>query len=578
MNIPSTYGDRATAYAQSVVTGDILSCQLVILACQRHLSDLERQNSKDFPYVFNPVMSDIDGKEYRPAERVCYFIEQLPHVKGRWARENLKLNLEDWQVFIESSAFGWIHIETGLRRFKTVYTEIARKNSKTTMCSGNALYLLMRDDEAGAEVYSAATTADQAKISFNIANQMVAKSPGMRRRFGVNALRHSIMIESSGSCFQYLSSDSKTLDGLNISGAIIDELHAHKTRDVWDVIDTGTGSREQPLLWIITTAGSNRAGICYEQHMYLVKILQKQAVDDTFFGIIYTLDDGDTWHDESVWVKANPNLNISAKLEDLQSKCAKAKVMPSAQNNFKTKHLNIWVNVDNAWMNMQEWEACADETLTVDQFAGDSCIVALDLASKVDIAARIQLFTKKIDGELHYYVFGKYYLPLDTIRTQGNDMYSGWVEDGLLVATPGNIIDFDYIEEDLRTLSSDYQVEEVPYDPFQATQLSTRMMAEGFPMVEMRPTVLNFSEPMKELEALVLDKRIHHNGDKVLEWMMSNVVAHYDVKENIYPRKEVNNSANKIDGVVALIMALGRSITNAPPTKSVYEKRGVISL
>ena len=312
--------------------------------------------------------------------------------------------------------------------------------------------------------------------------------------------------------------------------------------------------------------------------MYLVKILQKQAVDETFWGIIYTIDKEDTWHDESVWVKANPNLNVSVSLPDLQSKCEKAKVMPSAQNNFKTKHLNVWVNVDAAWMNMQEWESCADESLTVDQFAGDACIVALDLASKIDIAARIQLFTKKIDGELHYYVFGKYYLPLETIRTKGNDMYSGWVEDGLLVATPGNIIDFDYIEEDLRSLSSDYQVDEVPYDPFQATQLSTRMMAEGFPMVEMRPTVLNFSEPMKELEALVLDKRIHHNGDKVLEWMMSNVVAHYDVKENIYPRKEVNNSANKIDGVVALIMALGRSITNAPPTKSVYEKRGVISL
>jgi len=576
LTIETTYGDRVTAYAQAVVTGDLLACEWVIAACQRHLSDLTRQNDPDFPFLFNPTMVDNESKQFRPVERVCYFIEQLPHVKGKWARDKLKLKLEDWQVFIEGSVFGWIDRNTGLRRFKTAYIEVPRKNAKTTLCSGNGLYLLMRDDEVGAEVYSAATTSDQAKISWSIAHQMVNKSPGMQRRFGVRNYAHSISDETNGSFFQYLSSDSKGLDGLNISGAIVDELHAHKTREVWDVIDTGTGSREQPLLFIITTAGSNRAGICYEQRMYVTKILQNVADDDSFFGIIYTIDKDDGWTDPTIWAKANPNYGVSVSPADLMRKCKKAKAMPSAQNNFKTKHLNIWVNADQAWMNMQDWDECGDPTLSIDDFAGEDCICALDLSSKTDIAARVALFTKNIDNKPHYYIFGKYYLPFDTIEKQGNDMYAGWVEDDLLTSTPGNVIDFDYIEEDLRAISSTYQITEVPFDPFQATQLSTRMLAEGFNMIEMRPTTLNFSEPMKEVEALTLERRLHHTGCPIMTWMISNVVCHTDNKDNIYPRKE--RVENKIDGVISLIMALGRSITVAPPKKSVYEKRGVVSL
>mgnify|MGYP001073983472 CR=1 FL=1 len=576
MNLPSDYGDRATAYAQRVVTGKILACEYVTLACERHLNDLNRQGTEDFPYVFNPVMADSNGQHYRPAERVCYYIEQLPHVKGEWAKAKQKISLEDWQVFIEAVVFGWVDATTGLRRFKTVYVEVPRKNAKTTIASGNGLYLLMRDDEAGAEVYSAATSAEQAKISWLIAKMMVDKSPGMQKRFGVSTYAHSIPVESEGSFFQYLSSDSKSLDGLNISGAIVDELHAHKTREVWDVIETGTGSREQPLLFAITTAGSNRSGICYEQRAYLIKLLRGQVADDSYFGIIYTIDADDDWTDPAIWGKANPNLGVSVKLDDLQRKCTKASAMPSAQNNFKTKHLNVWVNADVSWMDMNEWEACGDPDLDIEDFAGDDCIVALDLSSKTDLAARIALFERMIDNVKHYYVFGKYYLPTETVRKGLNDSYAGWAEEGLLVTTPGNVIDYGFIEQDLCDISSLYQIKEVPYDPFQATQLSTRMMAEGFPMVEMRPTVLNFSEPMKELEALVLERRLHHDGDKLLEWMVSNVVCHTDAKDNIYPRRE--RDENKIDGVISLIMALGRAITTGEPKRSVYEKRGVISL
>lgn len=570
------YGQIAIDYAEQVQSGDILACKWVKLACKRFLNDLERmENDPSFPYVFNPLMVDSDGVEYIPGDRACYFLELLPHVKGVWAKQRLTLTLQPWQVFIESNVFGWIHKETGLRRFKTVYVEVPRKNAKTTIASGNGLYMTIRDGEEGAEVYSAATTADQAKISWNIAKQMADKSPGLQNRFGVRTFAHSVAVESSGSFFQYLSSDTKGMDGLNISGAIIDELHAHKTREVYDVIETATGSREQPLILCITTAGSNRAGICYEQRAYLIKILTDVVPDETFFGIIYTIDEDDDWTDPKIWKKANPNLGVSVFEDDLKRKCDKAMAMPSAQNNFKTKHLNVWVNADVAWMDMGKWDACAMD-ISPDDFKGQPCRIALDLSSKVDIAAKVQLFSRVIDDKTHYYVFGVYYLPEKTVYNPTNDHYQGWVNAGLITPTPGGVIDYDYIERDLKADASTFEVEEVDFDPFQATQFSTRMMAEGFEMVEVRPTVLNFSEPMKETESLIIEKRLHHNGDPILAWMISNVVCHRDAKDNIYPRKE--REENKIDGAVALFMALGRAITQPIKPASVYEKRGVLIL
>ena len=570
-----TYADKALKYARDVLSGEIDSCEFVKSACQRHLNDLERSNTDGFPYTFNPLMIDSDGVKYYPVERVCYFIEQLPHVKGKWAREHRKLTLEPWQIFIIACVMGWINVNTGMRRFKTAYVEVPRKNAKTTLAAGLALYLEVRDDEAGAEVYSAATTADQAKISFNIAKEMVAKSPGMQLRFGVKPYMHAISVLRTGSTFKYLSSDSHGLDGLNISAAIVDELHAHKTRDVYDVIETGTGSREQPIIFIITTAGSNRAGICYEQRIYVTKLLNESVKDETYFGIIFTIDADDDWTTEKAWRKANPNFGVSVFPEDIERKCTKAVQVTTAQNNFKTKHLNIWVNADVAWMDMRKWDDCADESLTLDDFDGEECFVAIDLASKIDIAAMIKLFHRMIDGKKHYYAFGKYYLPEETVYESTNDFYQGWANEGVITVSDGNIIDYEMIEDELRATKSKHQVVEVPYDPFQATQLSTRMMAEGFPMVQMGATVKNFSEPMKELEALVIDGCFHHDGNPALTWMISNVVCHTDAKDNIFPRKE--RGENKIDGSVALIMAIGRAITREIKQDSVYATRGIKS-
>jgi phage terminase large subunit-like protein len=326
------------------------------------------------------------------------------------------------------------------------------------------------------------------------------------------------------------------------------------------------------MLCAITTAGSDRSGICYELRTYTIKVLEGGVVDETWFGIIFTIDDGDDWREPSVWRKANPNLGISVKLDDMQSACKKAEAMPSAVGNFLTKRLNVWVNADSAWMDMRTWDKCANHELTIDDIKHLPCWVPLDLASKVDIAAG-PVIAYDADLDRWYCVSrGRFWLPERAVEIGANSQYDGWVRAGWLVATPGEVTDYDVIEEQLREDRRALDdLREVPFDPHQATQLSGHMLAEGLPMVEVRPTVLNFSEPMKMLEALVLQRKFEHDGSPVMTWMMSNVVCHRDAKDNIYPRKE--RAENKIDGPVAMIMGIGRAMAVQPPAaQSVWEE------
>ena len=562
----ATYATMARQYAEAVVARDIPACRWVQLACQRQLDDLARFKGKGSPYRFNPKLTDRTDKTYAPADNLCAFIERLPHVKGPLA--GTAITLEPWQVFILSTVYGWVKPD-GTRRFRRAYIEVPRGNAKSTLSSAVALYMLAADGEGGAEVYSLATTRDQARIVFGDAQTMARKSSGFRSRFGVAVGAHNMHVLATGSKFEALSAEGSTLDGLNIHFGCVDELHAHKTRTVYDVVETGTGKRDNSLLWVITTAGSNRAGICYEVRTFVTKLLDRVFEDDSQFGIIFGLDDGDDWASEAALVKANPNWGISVRAEVLLPLQAKAMQLPSAVNNFKTKHLNEWVNADTAWMDMRAWDRCADPALNLENFAGQPCWIGLDLASKTDIAALLMVFAHpEIVGG--FAVFGRYYLPEDTVMATGNSQYPGWMRTGRLTVTPGNVIDFGWIEADLIDAVSRFAIQAVAFDPFQATQLSTRMIAEGLPMIEVRPTVLNFSEPMKTLEALVLQRKLIHDGDPVLAWMVSNVVAHLDAKDNIYPRKE--RPENKIDGIVALIMALARASLPGAIVESIYDQ------
>lgn len=542
----------------AVKAGTIPACKFVKQAVERQRRNL-RTWATSGPYLF-------DEEE---AGEWCEFAEELPHIKGPLAGQNIRL--EGWQCFILTTVFGWRKRSTGTRRFRRVYIEVPRGNAKSTLSSGVGLKAAFADGEGGAEVYSAATTRDQARIVFKDAQAMARRRPELCRELGVEVLAHDIVQSSTASKFTALASDSNSLDGLNIHFAAVDELHAHKTREVYDVLETGTGKRPQSMLWSITTAGSDRAGICYELRTYTTKVLSGVIEDESHFGIIYTIDDGDDWTDETSWRKANPNWGVSVQPDVVAQLAAKAMQMPAAQANFKTKHLDVWVNADQAWMDMRAWDRCADPDLTIERFAGEPCYIGLDLASKTDMAARVAIFPKVIDGQAHYYLFGRYFLPEQAIDDGRNSQYRGWATQDLVTVTPGDVLDFQAVEDDVLAISSAHQVAEVAYDPWQATQLAQRMQANGATTVEFRNTVGNFSAPMKELDALARSGRLHHNGDPVLTWMVSNVVCHTDAKENIYPRKE--RPENKIDGVIAAITALGRAMVSQS-TSSFWDQAG----
>ncbi|WP_370829776.1 terminase large subunit [Parasutterella sp.] len=539
LNKPN-YFEISCRYARDVLSGRIPACSLVKKACERQLDDLDRyEDGKRFIY------------DAEAGDRICWFIEHLTHVKGELAGKEIKL--EPWQVFILHTVFSWKTTE-GIRRFRRVYIEVPRGNGKSSLSSGVALYCLCGDREPGAEVYSFATTRDQAKIVFGDAKEMARQNPKLKRAFDLQVLATSLYVPKTNSYFQAKSAEGSTLDGLNTHLAVIDELHAHKTRAVYDVVETSLGKRRNSLMWVITTAGFDTAGICYEVRSFVKQILNKEAQDESQFGIIYGLDEGDDWTSEEALQKANPNWGVSVRPEIITSLQAKAIARPSAANNFKTKHLDVWCSAASSWMDMPAWNMCR-RSIALSDFEGFDCYMGLDLGAKNDLTAKVLVFPVEENGRLNYYVFGTYYAPRAALLKSGNSQYDGWETLGYLKATEGAVTDFNQIEADILEDCSRFRVKSVAYDPWQATQLATRLSDNDVPMVEYRNTVQNMSDPMKWLEALVQDKRLIHEGDPALTWMMGNVVAKRDFKDNVFPRKEVYE--NKIDGAVALIMALG---------------------
>lgn len=528
------------------------------LACKRHLDDLSRR--AETGYWFD---------EAAAARAFAFFEDYLCHSKGEWARQLFKLS--DWQAFIVGSLFGWKRAD-GLRRFRQAYIEIPRKNGKSTLLAGVATYMLIADGEEGAEVYSAATTRDQAKIVWSEAKNMAMNSPALKSR--MKFFSANMNVPSIGAKFEPLAADSDTLDGLNIHCAVVDELHAHKTRDLWDVIDTATGARREPLVVGISTAGKKRMGICWDEHDYTERLLKGLIQDDTHFGIIYTIDEDDDWRSPSAWQKANPNYGVSVKPDDLSRKLAKAANSPGNQRGFKRLHLNMWIEGDAAHFDLDAWDASTYD-IPLSSLKGRRCFGGLDLASTKDLSAYALVFPPESEEE-PWIVLVWFWMPrgnlLDRVR---NDQvkYDEWVDAGLIFATEGDIIDYASIRRHILSTCETYDVQEVAYDRFNATQLVTELMAEDVDMVPYGQGMLSMAPPMRELDGLITGARIAHFGNPVLRWMIGNTVAVSDDHENHKPSKA--KSAEKIDGVVAMLMAMGRALVpREADQRTVVYRRG----
>ena len=552
-------GVIAHKYIADVLSGKIIACEFVKLACKRHLADLK--NAKKRKLYFDPAAG----------QKVIDFKAHLKHSKGKWAGK--PLILEPWQVFINWCIFGWKNAD-GSRRFRFVYEEIARKNGKSTEIASTGLYGLGFDGEGGAEIYSVATKEEQARITFGEGQAMTRKSSNLGGLAKVHT--KSISIDSQDSSWRPLGKDSKYQDGLNPHMVLVDEFHAHPDRSMLDVMDSAVGARRNPLIFIITTAGFNVHSACHDERDYAISVLRGTVEDDTYFAIIFTIDEKDDWKDEKVWIKSNPNLGISVSIEDMQRMKKKAIESPAALNNFLTKKLNIWTSQEMKFFDMDRWDACKDK-IDEKELLGKPCFLAVDLASKSDIAALMALF-RLDDGRI--VAQPKFYCPKEkAIERSRTDRvpYLAWAEQGYLSMTPGNRIDFEYIKADIEKMFSRYEVLRMGFDQWNFEMLLQRLISDGIDMtkvLEYPQTLKTMSEPTKELDVLVAEKRLIHNGNPILRWMAGNTAVYMDPNENIRPVK--NKSSEKIDGIVALVMALGMALVEK--RQSVYEERSILTL
>ena len=508
----------------------------------------------------------FDEKE---AQRAVDFYGLLTHYKGEWA--GTSFTLEPWQEFIVREVFGWKRQEDGFRRFRYVYKEVPRKNGKSFWAAGTGLKLMIGDNEPGAEVYSSATKKDQARIIWNDAKQMVRLSPYLKRYIDIFAW--NLSSERNASKFEPLSADAGTLDGLNPHGSIVDELHAHKDREVWDVLETAKGARRQPLTVAVTTAGlyaENSIG--YEEHRRAQNILDGVFEADDVFAFIAAADKDDDWADPKIWKKANPNLGVSINPAYMRSQISRAKETPTQVNTVRRLHLDIWVTALETWLDPDQW-ALGDLTVEPSELRGVRGYAGLDLATVNDIAAFVLVFPDS-DGTLD--VICKFWVPEDRIYERSirdRVPYDMWVEQGFLTTTPGNVIDHDVIIRDIIALSKQYRFQEIGFDRWGSDHVVKKLTDWGLEVIEVGQGFASMSEPTKQLERLVLGHKIAQGANPVLKWMASNVVIEEDAAGNKKPNKK--KSADKIDGVVALIMAIERVMSNAD---SYYPDRGLLTV
>lgn len=539
---PKDFVDRANAYARAAVRdkkGKVY-CQKVRQACQRHLDDLKKARKKDYPFKFDRW----HGND------ICEFAELMPHVQAFTGL----IELEPAQIFWLVCIFGWRKKKNGTRRFSHAYIEVGRKNAKSTLAAIISFYCQNCEGEVGPDIYIAATTRKQADKVFKPLKQMATRLPEMCAHFGLKIWADSIE-GSDGGSIQPINSKAETQDGHSPHLTVLDELHAHKKRGLFDVMDSATGARFNPLLLMITTAGFDLNGVCFELRTLYGKMLDGIVELDHVFCIIYTLDEGDDPFDPAVWIKANPLLDVAIQLDYLKGQAEAAQHSPELQGNFKTKHLNIWLNAAGAWLNAAQWAACSDESLELDDFIGHVTGIGIDLADKDDIAALVVEAYK--DDVVYWFV--RFYIPEDMVilrEKEQADLYQTWVDQGFVIATPGDFIDHAVIEADLRALCEKTGFNEPIFDQYGGAEIMvSRLNEDGIEAKKLPKNAKHYTDPAKDLEARVKVRKFRHTGNPVMNWMASNVVVDRRVDGSLLPKKERANSSLKIDGIDAGLMA-----------------------
>jgi phage terminase large subunit-like protein len=556
------------SYARAVVAGRIPAGKWVRLACQRFLGDLTAAEGGRSPWVFSE----------RHALPPIVLAGKLRNVKGPEAGQPLRLL--PFQIWLISNLYGFVERGTehgiGVRRFRQASIWVGRGNAKSTIAAVLALYTTFLEEEGGAEGYTAAVSRDQARIVFDLAKQMAQNDPGFRRRFGIEIKVNALHQARTASRLMPISSDAKALDGLNVHFAVLDEIGSHRSKAVYDVIITAMGKRRQPLMISISTATDNATGIGRQVWDYTEKVLEGVLADDRFFGVIYSADPEDDPWAEATWIKANPGWGQMVQPDALRAIARQAQASPALKAAFMTRHLNCWVQADQALFDIAAWDRCASADMKIEEFLGQPCFAALDMATRVDIAAASLVFPYQDDdeGPIKYAIFHQAWLPAAGVSVDRNPAYVGWAEQGWLTVTEGETTDFAAIEDFLRDRARLFDIRACAYDPYALLQLSQRMRNDGYPMVEYRSTVLNFSEPTKLLDQLMREGRIEHDGSPVARWCMSNAVGHYDRRGNIYPTKP--RPELKIDCTIATIMALGASIAGEARNDEIYKDRDLL--
>jgi len=498
-------------------------------------------------------------KRKTQADNAIWRINQLSHTKGPFAGQSF--NLRPWQVQIIRKLF--TERKDGRRQYRTCLLMLPRKNGKTELAAALAIYFLLFDGEIGGEVYSAAADKDQAGLVFGVAAQMIRNEPELDAEQGgcceIVDSQKRIVHRKSGSFYRAISAEAYSKHGFNASVVIYDELHAAPNRELWDVLSTSQGARAQPLMFAISTAGFDRHSILWELYQHAKRVEENPALDPTFLPIIYEAPEGADWKDEAVWHAANPALGDFRSLEEMRSYCARVQEIPEQQNTFRRLYLNQWTEQSTKWLDLTTWDACAgtvDWRTLREVKKGQPCLGGLDLSTRTDLTALVLFFADNS-------VVPFFWVPEDEARKRGladRVPYPQWIRDGLITATPGNVVDQGFVREDINRIAREYRLREMGFDDWNATKLSLELQDDGLQVVKIAQGFRSLSEATKELGALVAGRTLKHGGHPILRWMASNMVVRQDPNGNLAPDKE--KARERIDGIVALIMAITVSLSH----------------